>query len=223
MTLDTSIEFLKGIGTERAKLIANVLDIRTVEDFLHFFPIRYLDKSKVYKIADIKEDNLEIQLKGRITELQEITYAKGKKRLSGKFTDGRQEHLDVVWFQYSNWMKEQIPVNREIYIFGRVQEFNHSFSMPHPEIELEDKKSAEERLRPIYPSSEKIDETWTKPEVFSNGSSQHHFADSSVDRREFASFPHEISEAHESSTSISQHPFSTKCRFCQTCRQKIKI
>ena len=155
MTLDTSIEFLKGIGTERAKLIANVLDIRTVEDFLHFFPIRYLDKSKVYKIADIKEDNLEIQLKGRITELQEITYAKGKKRLSGKFTDGTGT-LDVVWFQYSNWMKEQIPVNREIYIFGRVQEFNHTFSMPHPEIELEDKKSAEERLRPIYPSSEKL-------------------------------------------------------------------
>jgi ATP-dependent DNA helicase RecG len=155
LTLDTSIEFLKGIGTERAKLIANVLDIRTVEDFLHFFPIRYLDKSKVYKIADIKEDNLEIQLKGRITELQEITYAKGKKRLSGKFTDGTGT-LDVVWFQYSNWMKEQIPVNREIYIFGRVQEFNHSFSMPHPEIELEDKKSAEERLRPIYPSSEKL-------------------------------------------------------------------
>jgi RecG-like helicase len=86
---------------------------------------------------------------------QEITYAKGKKRLSGKFTDGTGT-LDIVWFQYSNWMKEQIPVNREIYIFGRVQEFNHSFSMPHPEIELEDKKSAEERLRPIYPSSEKL-------------------------------------------------------------------
>ena len=85
MTLDTSIEFLKGIGTERAKLIANVLDVRTVEDFLHFFPIRYLDKSKVYKVADVKEDNVEIQLKGRITELQEVTYAKGKKRLSGKF------------------------------------------------------------------------------------------------------------------------------------------
>jgi ATP-dependent DNA helicase RecG len=116
LNLDTSIEFLKGIGTERAKLIANV-DIRTVEDFLHFFPLRYLDKSKVYKVADIKEDNVEIQLKGRITELQEVTYAKGKKRLSGKFTDGTGT-LDLVWFQYTKWMLEQIPVNREIFIFG---------------------------------------------------------------------------------------------------------
>ena len=85
MTLETSIEFLKGIGSERAKLIANVLDIRTVEDFLHFFPLRYLDKSKVYKVADIKEDNVEIQLKGRITELQEVTYTKEKKRKKGWF------------------------------------------------------------------------------------------------------------------------------------------
>ena len=155
MNLDTSIEFLKGIGTERSKLIKNVLGISTVEDFLHFFPIRYLDKSKVYKIADIKEDNLEIQLKGRITELQEVTYAKGKKRLSGKFTDGTGT-LDLVWFQYTKWMLEQIPINKEIYIFGRVSAFNHQFSMAHPEIEPEEKKSAEERLRPIYPSSEKL-------------------------------------------------------------------
>ncbi len=155
MNLETSIEFLKGIGTERSKLIKNVLGISTVEDFLHFFPIRYLDKSKVYQISDIKEDNLEIQLKGRITELHEVTYAKGKKRLSGKFTDGTGT-LDLVWFQYTKWMLEQIPVNKEIYIFGRVSEFNHQSSMAHPEIEPEEKKSADERLRPIYPSSEKL-------------------------------------------------------------------
>lgn len=155
MNLDTSIEFLKGIGTERAKLIKNVLGIATVEDFLHFFPIRYLDKSKVYTIADIKDENVEIQLKGRITELQEVTYAKGKKRLSGKFADGTGT-LDLVWFQYTKWMLEQIPINKEIYIFGRVSAFNHQFSMAHPEIEPEEKKSAEERLRPIYPSSEKL-------------------------------------------------------------------
>ena len=167
MTLDTSIEFLKGIGTERAKLIANVLDVRTVEDFLHFFPIRYLDKSKVYKVADVKEDNVEIQLKGRITELQEVTYAKGKKRLSGKFTDGTGT-LDLVWFQYTKWMLEQIPINREIFIFGRVQAFNHQFSMAHPEIELEDKKSVDERLRPIYPSSEKLTKRGLNQKFFQN-------------------------------------------------------
>ena len=155
MDLSTPIEYLKGIGPERSKLIKNVLGISTVEDFLYFFPLRYLDKSKVYRVADLKEENVEIQLKGRIYDLKEITYGRGQKRLSAKFRD-ETGALDLVWFQYSQWLKDQIPLNKELYIFGRVSLFGQQFSMAHPEIELEEKREKELRLRPIYPSSEKI-------------------------------------------------------------------
>ena len=155
MDLSTPIEYLKGIGPERSKLIKNVLGISTVEDFLYFFPLRYLDKSKVYRIADLKEENVEIQLKGRIYDLKEITYGRGQKRLSAKFRD-ETGALDLVWFQYTQWLKDQIPLNKELYIFGRVSLFGQQFSMAHPEIELEEKREKELRLRPIYPSSEKI-------------------------------------------------------------------
>lgn len=155
MDLSTPIEYLKGIGPERSKLIKNVLGISTVEDFLYFFPLRYLDKSKIYRVADLKEENVEIQLKGRIYDLKEITYGRGQKRLSAKFRD-ETGALDLVWFQYSQWLKDQIPINKELYIFGRVSLFGQQFSMAHPEIELEEKREKELRLRPIYPSSEKI-------------------------------------------------------------------
>ena len=155
MDLSTPIEYLKGIGPERSKLIKNVLGISTVEDFLYFFPLRYLDKSKVYRVADLKEENIEIQLKGRIYDLKEITYGRGQKRLSAKFRD-ETGALDLVWFQYTQWLKDQIPLNKELYIFGRVSLFGQQFSMAHPEIELEEKREKELRLRPIYPSSEKI-------------------------------------------------------------------
>ena len=155
MDLSTPIEYLKGIGPERSKLIKNVLGISTVEDFLYFFPLRYLDKSKVYRVADLKEENVEIQLKGKIYDLKEITYGRGQKRLSAKFRD-ETGALDLVWFQYSQWLKDQIPLNKELYIFGRVSLFGQQFSMAHPEIELEEKREKELRLRPIYPSSEKI-------------------------------------------------------------------
>lgn len=154
MTLETSIEYVKGIGPEKAKLIKNVLGISTVEDLLNFYPIRYLDKNKVYKIAQLQENNLEIQLKGKITQLQEIQTGK-TKRLSAKFNDDTGT-IDLVWFQYSKWMKEQLPINREIYIFGKVNLFKGQFSMPHPEIEIEEKKESDNRLKPIYPSSEKL-------------------------------------------------------------------
>ncbi|KFF11774.1 ATP-dependent DNA helicase [Chryseobacterium soli] len=154
MTLETSIEYVKGIGPEKAKLIKSVLGISTVEDLLTFYPIRYLDKSKVYKISNLQESNLEIQLKGKITHVQEIQTGK-IKRLAAKFNDDTGT-MDLVWFQYSKWMKEQLPINREIYIFGKINVFNNQYSMPHPEIEIEEKKEGDHRLSPIYPSSEKL-------------------------------------------------------------------
>lgn len=156
MTLDTSIEFLKGIGPERAKLLGDVLGLRTIEDLLNFFPIRYIDKSKTYLISELQPQELtEVQLKGRITDLEEITYGKFQKRLQGKFTDGSGT-MDLVWFQYSKWLKEQIPLHHEVYIFGRITVFNTTFSMAHPEIEPIEQRKQETRLRPIYPSSEKL-------------------------------------------------------------------
>lgn len=154
MTLETSIEFVKGIGPERAKLIKNVLGVSTVEDLINFYPIRYLDKNKVYKVAQLQESNLEIQLKGKISNVQEILTGK-VKRLTAKFNDDTGS-MDLVWFQYSKWLKEQIPLNREVFIFGKINAFNNQFSMPHPEIELDENKEKDNRLRPIYPSSEKL-------------------------------------------------------------------
>ena len=155
MTLETSIEFLKGIGTERAKLIRNVLGISTVEDLLTFYPIRYIDKSKIHKIGNIAKDSeTDIQLKGKITDIQEVVYEKGK-RLSAKFRD-ETGTMDLVWFRYTNWMKDAIPLNQEIFIFGKVNFFNGNFSMPHPEIEVDEKKALQGTLLPVYPGSEKL-------------------------------------------------------------------
>ncbi|ACU07903.1 ATP-dependent DNA helicase RecG [Flavobacteriaceae bacterium 3519-10] len=156
MNLDTPIEFLKGIGPERAKFIKNVLGIAMVEDFLTFYPIRYIDKSKLYFINDLKEEpEAEIQLKGKITDLQEMGYGNGKKRLSAKFRD-ETGTLELVWFRYSKWMKDQLPLNTDIFIFGKVNLFNGTFSMAHPEIEINEKKALSGSLLPIYPGSEKL-------------------------------------------------------------------
>lgn len=156
MTLETSIEFLKGIGPERAKFIKNVLGITTVEDFLTFYPLRYIDKSKIYKIGDLRaEPEAEIQLKGKISDIQEVAYGKGQKRLTAKFRDDTGT-LDLVWFRYSKWMKEQIPLNLPIFIFGKINDFNGIFSMAHPEIEVDEKKALSGTLLPIYPGSEKL-------------------------------------------------------------------
>ncbi len=156
LNLDTPIEFLKGVGPERAKFIKNVLGFSVVEDFLTFYPLRYVDKSRIYKIADLSESiDTEIQLKGKITDLQELAYGNGKKRLSAKFRD-ETGTIELVWFRYSKWMKEQIPIHTEIIVFGKLNVFNGFFSIAHPEIETDEKKAVSGSLLPIYPGSEKL-------------------------------------------------------------------
>ena len=167
LQLETPIDYLKGISPEKAKLIEKVLGIKTVEDFLNFFPIRYIDKSTIYKISQLHgEEKNEIQLKGRITDLTEVGEGRAK-RLSAKFHDSSGT-IDLVWFKYSQWMKTQIPQQQELLVFGKVNVYNHTFSMPHPEIESLEKQTKETRLRPVYPSSEKLSKRGLNQAFFRN-------------------------------------------------------
>lgn len=144
-----------------------MLGLSTVEDMLNFYPIRYLDKSKIYTVSQLQEESSqEIQLRGRITHVHEIQTGK-TKRLSAKFNDATGS-MDLVWFQYSKWLKEQLPINKEVYIFGKINVFNRQFSMPHPEIEAEENKEGDTRLKPIYPSSEKLTKRGLGQRFFQN-------------------------------------------------------
>lgn len=144
-----------------------MLGISTVQDFLHYYPLRFLDKSRTYRICDLKADEpLEIQLKGKITDVRELGEGRAK-RLSAKFQDGTGV-MDLVWFKYTKWMKEQLPVQREVFIFGKVSVFNQQFSMAHPEIETEENREQDSFLRPLYPSSEKLTKRGLGQKFFQN-------------------------------------------------------
>lgn len=168
MNLDTPIEFIKGIGPEKSKLIKKVLDISVVEDFLYFYPNRYIDRSRFVKVSQLSDDETaDIQLLGKISDLRELGEGRAK-RLSAKFSDDTGT-MDLVWFKYTQWMKEQIPCNQEIIIFGRVTVFNGYFSMAHPEIEIYNPQTVQERrIMPIYPSSEKLTKRGLHQKFFRN-------------------------------------------------------
>ena len=76
--LDTSIEYLKGVGPRRAEIFKKELNIKTFYDFLNFFPYRYLDKTKLYNIKDVKNTESYIQFVGTITSVYQ-TQGKGKR------------------------------------------------------------------------------------------------------------------------------------------------
>lgn len=154
----TQIEFLKGVGPQRAELLKNELGIKTYQDLVHLFPNRYIDRTKYYKISQLSLNNTEVQLVGKIIHIRTIEGKnKAQNRLVATFSDGVNT-MDLVWFRPSQWIKERLLLNIPYVIFGKCNFFNGTVSMPHPELETleEHERNLVGNIQPIYPSSEKL-------------------------------------------------------------------
>ena len=154
--LQTSIEYLKGVGPNRADLLNKELKIFTFQDLLYFFPNRYIDRSRFYKISDLPKNNSEVQLKGQITNVEIISQKSGK-RLVAFFSDG-ENTIELLWFRGYRWIKESLKKNVPYIIFGRINWFKGKPNIPHPEMDPESEfiKRPSQKLKPIYPSTESL-------------------------------------------------------------------
>ena len=117
--LNKSIEFLKGVGPNRAKLIKKELKISKFKDLLFQFPYRYIDKTKYHKISEINSSNNEIQLIGKIKELREVGIG-SKKRLVASFYD-KSGKIELVWFKTNKWLLDSVKLNTKYIIFGKIK------------------------------------------------------------------------------------------------------
>ena len=112
--LQTSIEYLKGIGPNRAALLREELGLYTYQDLLHFFPNRYIDRSRFYTISQLPRTQAEVQIKGEITQIKTVAQKKGK-RLVAVFTDGSTT-MEFVWFRGHKWIQEQLKLKKKLYV-----------------------------------------------------------------------------------------------------------
>ena len=154
--LQTPIEYLKGVGHERAILLKDELKIFTYEDLLTTYPYRYIDRTKFYKTSEVNQVAGDVQLIGQIISMRWVPQKKGK-RLSAIFADDYGK-IELLWFQGHRWIYDSIKLHTPYVIFGKVNKFNNSFSIPHPELDLveEYKKKMQFSLQPIYNSTEKL-------------------------------------------------------------------
>ena len=155
-SMQTALVYLKGVGPERARLLKEEVQLKTYQDLLHFFPNRYLDRSRFYTIQQLPKNNAEIQIKGHITSIAFVQQKRGK-RMVANFKDDTGE-MELVWFRGHQWIRDQLKLKETYVIFGRLNWYKGKASMPHPELELE--RNFQPQLKtsfyPIYPSTEKL-------------------------------------------------------------------
>ena len=156
--LDSNIEYLKGVGPQRAEVLKKELGIFTCRDLLFHFPFRYVDRTKFHRIRDIHTEGEQVQIRGILRRLE--TLGEGRaRRLVGSIRD-ETGMMELVWFQSLHWLEKSLEVGKEYIVFGRVNEFNGRFNITHPE--MEESASAENgaaparTFDPVYPSTDKL-------------------------------------------------------------------
>ncbi|MBN4047352.1 ATP-dependent DNA helicase RecG, partial [bacterium AH-315-P13] len=154
--LQTPIDYLKGVGPNRAELLRSELGIHTYQDLINLFPNRYIDRTQFYNINQLQRNNADVQIIGQIVDVQEVPQKRGK-RLVARFKDDTGD-MELVWFRGHKWIRESLKFDKDYVIFGKTNWFNGKYNMPHPELELlEDyKKNLRSAMQPIYPSTEKL-------------------------------------------------------------------
>jgi ATP-dependent DNA helicase RecG len=156
MNLNSPIYYLKGVSNLRASILSSELGLTRLNDLLHFFPYRYIDRTKFYKINEIINNNSDIQVVGKIIALKTIQQKNGT-RLIGKFQD-ESGLMDLVWFKGHKWLKDSIKINTPYVVYGKLNHFKGVFSIVHPETDLlEDyNKKLQTKLQPVYSSTDKL-------------------------------------------------------------------
>lgn len=154
--LATSIEYLKGVGPERAAILKNEASIYTFGDLLKLYPYRYIDRTQFYSTQHIDNTQTYIQLKGKIKNIQEIGQGRGR-RLTAIFYDDAGQ-IELVWFQGIKWLQKSLSTQETYILYGKPNWFNGKFNITHPELEKFTDFNAENvgTFRSMYNTSEKM-------------------------------------------------------------------
>ena len=152
----TPVEFLKGVGPKRSDALVSELGIRTCMDLLLHLPFRYEDRSQFHRIADIQSEHTAVQMLGVITQAKEVRGARGS-RLIAVFDDG-EATMELQWFRGAQWILRNLPVQKQVVIYGKPNLYKGKWNIAHPEVELlshfETRKG--DGLHPVYSSTEKL-------------------------------------------------------------------
>ena len=157
LSLITPIEYLKGVGPQKADVIKKELQIFTIGDLLSYYPFRYIDRTVFHKIRQLDADMYSAQVLGRLIGLKEVG-EKRAKRLVGQFKD-ETGSIELVWFQSITWLQKSLKVGSAYVLYGKPSVFNGQISITHPEMDpyqAQVKNLGNMTLQPVYSSTEKL-------------------------------------------------------------------
>ena len=179
--LNTDIQYLPGVGPKRAELLKKELTVETVGQLLRIYPFRYIDRSSLVRICDIRPDMAFIQLKAKVLRVE--LYGKGPSPVYSslqyqsesedlKFNTIRRMcvwvgdetgELELVFFKGIKWMFGKLKPASEFIFFGKPSRFGNRVNIVHPDVDPTKDTSAPAAaamgtgsMTGVYPSTDKL-------------------------------------------------------------------
>ena len=167
--LNTSIQYLSGVGPKRAELLRRELGIETLSDLIHLYPFRYIDRSGITPIAQVAPDLAHVQLQATVIrrtlygpnssvvsqETQPIHWG-AVKRLSVIVEDASGQ-MEMVFFKGIRWNFQRLVPGSTFLFFGKPQAFGSRLNIVHPEVDVpQDGAMSQGALTGVYPSTEQL-------------------------------------------------------------------
>ncbi|MDR2805540.1 MAG: ATP-dependent DNA helicase RecG [Dysgonamonadaceae bacterium] len=129
--------YLPGVGPKKAETLRKEIGVHSWEDMLYYFPYKYIDRSKIFKVREIDGNMPYIQLKGKIRSFEMLGEG-SSRRLTATFYDDTGA-IDLVWFRMLKQIPEMYKPGVEYILFGKPTLFGRRINIAHPELEKEDK------------------------------------------------------------------------------------
>lgn len=150
--LDTSIQYLKGVGPKKAKIF-NKAGIWTIEDLLYYFPRRYEDRAKFVRVSELKEGDtrtIKVQILARG---QRQSWRKRRFSILELAVGDDTGRISCVWFNQP-YLKEYFKVGVTLILYGKVERYGSRLQMTAPEFEIISDEADESlsigRIVPVY-------------------------------------------------------------------------
>ena len=151
------------IGDRSAKVVASELGYKTVGDFLHHYPRRYVRRGELTNIAELLEGE-------EATVLAKVHSVKSRRMANRKqviveviIEDNNREKMSLTFFNQA-WREKEMRIGRQGLFAGKIGTFKGARQLAHPELEwlpgdsdVEDAiESFADKYLPIYPATGKF-------------------------------------------------------------------
>lgn len=157
--LDVPLSELPQIGTKRCEALSSV-GIETAGDLLQLYPRRYLDRSSITPVRQLRETMEEVTVVGTVLHVKQIGQGpRARHEMMIRSDDGGQ--CKGVWFRGGRWLARAYPAGRVVAFSGKPQKYGATFSFSHPDVERIDDEAprlATGRIIALYPGGQAFDE-----------------------------------------------------------------